>query len=85
MATRTEMEIEALSPECRDFLFELLRDSVNWSGTPMVDLVDRKEKGFLTNLKKAGFLTTFRDEGIQWVEWTEKTKEYASENEINLG
>lgn len=49
-----------------DLLVKLARDAGNWSGTPMLDIT-KEERGNLTQLKQEKLLTTFKDEGIEWV------------------
>lgn len=56
----------SITPASLKLLTGFVNDAPNWSGSPMVD-VTPAEKGNLTQLKKAGFLHTFRDEGIDWV------------------
>ena len=49
------------------------KDAANWNGTPLVggNVGGTKEdRGNLTQLKQAGLLETFRDDGHLWVEFT---------------
>jgi len=62
---------------------KLAMDAGNWSGTPLLDIT-ASERGNLTNLKKAGLLTTFREEGCDWVSFTELGREYAAANHIEI-
>lgn len=57
----------------------LVADAPNWSGEPMVDLTPAR-RGNLTQLKKAGFLTTFVDNGIAFCQFTEAGRAYAKAN-----
>lgn len=61
-------------------------DAGNWSGTPLLGEggnVDhsKEARGNLTQLKRAGLVTTFRYEGCMWVQPTEAGKVYA----VDLG
>lgn len=50
------------------------RDAANWSGTPLVGGNvggSKEERGNLTQLKRAGLITTFRDEGETWISFTD--------------
>ena len=52
-----------------------LLDAPNWSGTPLVGGNvggSKEERGNLTQLKRAGLITTFRDEDETWINFTEK-------------
>ena len=51
-------------------------DACNWNGTPMLEIT-KEQRGNLTQLKKAGLLTTFRSDGIDWVDFTEAGIELA--------
>lgn len=62
----------------------LAADASNWGGTPMVDLNSAADKGNLTDLKRKGLLTTFRDEGSDWVRFTDAGKAFALEHGITL-
>ncbi len=60
-------------------------DAGNWSGNPLVGGNvggSKEDRGNLTQLKRAGLLTTFKDEGCNWIEFTELGKQYAAENGI---
>ena len=46
------------------------RDAANWRGNSLVG-GSKKERGNLTQLKRAGLITTFRDNGYDWVQFTE--------------
>ena len=58
-------------------------DAGNWNGMPLLD-VSAAERGNLTDLKKNGLLTTFRDEGCDWVQFTEAGKAFALQNNIQI-
>jgi hypothetical protein len=52
-------------------------DAENWNGTPLLDITNA-QRGNLTDLKKNGLLETFKDEGCDWVYFTDKGKEFAA-------
>ena len=61
------------------------RDAGNWSGQPLVggNVGGTKEqRGNLTQLKRAGLITTFRDEGCDWIQFTDAGKAFAAEHGI---
>ena len=63
------------------------KDAGNWSGTPMIGGNvggSKEERGNLTQLKKAGLIETFRDEGCDWVIFTEDGKKFAAQNGVDL-
>lgn len=44
----------------------------NWSGTPpCYDHITKETRGNLTQLKRAGLVTTFRSDGEEWIAFTE--------------
>jgi hypothetical protein len=56
------------------------KDAGNWSGTPLVGGNvggSKADVGNLTDLKKKGLITTFRDEGCDWITFTPAGREYA--------
>ncbi len=63
------------------------RDAVNWNGSPLVGGNvggSKEDRGNLTQLKRAGLITT-ENNGIDlWVEFTERGREYAAEIGIDL-
>ena len=71
-----------LSPEAKALFIAFAEDSFNWNGESLVNgnvVVDEAGKGYLTDLKKKGLLTTFRDEGLSWVCFTDEGKRYSCE------
>jgi hypothetical protein len=57
------------------------KDAGNWNGMPLVggNVGGKKEdRGNLTDLKKKGLLTTFRDEGCDWISFTDLGVEFAA-------
>ena len=61
----------------------LANDADNWNGQPLLDIT-AAQRGNLTQLKQAGLLTTFRDEGCDWVDFTAAGKAFAAERGITL-
>jgi hypothetical protein len=65
----------------RELFAELAADAGNWGGTPLLDGnvgTDRHTRGNLTQLKKAGLISTFTDEDRNtFVEFTHAGAEYA--------
>lgn len=63
------------------------RDAGNWSGTPLVGGNvggGKEERGNLTQLKRAGLITTFRDGGDTWVDFTPRGIAAAAEHGVDL-
>ena len=55
-------------------------DAANWNGNPLVGGNvggSKEERGNLTQLKKAGLVETFTDEGCTWLSFTAEGNEYA--------
>lgn len=60
-------------------------DAGNWSGNPLVGGNvggSKEDRGNLTQLKKAGLITTWVDEGQTWIDFTDEGKALAKENGI---
>lgn len=64
-----------------DLFVAYAEDADNWSGMPLVGGNvggSKEERGNLTQLKKAGLITTFVDEGCTWIIFTDMGVEYAA-------
>jgi hypothetical protein len=75
MTTSTATE---MTPATAKLFKELCEDACNWAGFPMID-VNASTRGNLTDLKKMGLITTFKDDGILWADFTEAGKAKAKE------
>jgi hypothetical protein len=63
------------------------KDAGNWGGSPLVGGNvggSKEERGNLTQLKRAGLLTTFNDDGDTWIDFTEEGKALAAEHGVVL-
>jgi len=60
----------------------LVGDAGNWSGTPIVE-VTPAQRGNLTDLKKAGLLTTHSDRGCVFAYFTAKGVELAKSLDLD--
>lgn len=70
-----------------ELFMDLAKDAPNWSGTPLLGgnvEITKEERGNLTQLKRAGLLTTRLDEGNVWVYFTAAGEAYAAENGVDL-
>lgn len=74
---------EPLTSASVDLFLKLANDADNWNGTPLLD-IDKKERGNLSQLKKQGLLTTFIEEGNNWVFFTKLGVEFATHFDIEL-
>lgn len=71
----------SISEGARNLFTEYWKDRGNWNGTPCVggNVEHTKiENGYLTVLKKHSLLTTFVDERIVWIEFTQSGADYAA-------
>ena len=62
-------------------------DAANWNGNPLVGGNvggSKEERGNLTQLKQAGLIETWTDEGATWIHFTAAGKAYANEHGIEL-
>lgn len=63
------------------------QDALNWSGTPMVGGNvggSKADAGNLTQLKVAGLVETWTDEGCTWLHFTDAGKAYAASLGIEI-
>lgn len=77
------MSTTAITTASLALFLELAEDARNWSGSPLVD-VGPAERGNLTQLKRAGLLTTVTDAGCAFACFTETGKAFAAERGIDL-
>ena len=74
------MTTATITPASEALFEELANDAVNWGGEVLINgnvLVDKAREGNLTHLKKLGLITTFVDEGLSWVQFTERGRGWA--------
>lgn len=45
------------------------REAGHWNGTPLLD-ISKEERGNLTQLKTEGLVSTFKDEGCEWIRFS---------------
>lgn len=63
------------------------RDAVEWDGTPLLGGNvggSKEDRGNLTQLKRAGLITTFKDDGLDWVQFTEAGKALAASHGVKI-
>jgi hypothetical protein len=63
------------------------RDAGNWNGMPLVGGNvggSKAERGNLTQLKKAGLITTEVDEGCTWIIFTAEGRQFAADMGIEI-
>lgn len=68
--------IDSLTPESRRLFLDLVKDSFEWSGVPLLDIT-REQRGNLTDLKRCGLIKTETDEGHTWCYFTTLGREAA--------
>ena len=69
-----------ITPASEALFRDLWEDAPNWSGQPLLGgnvEITKEERGNLTQLKRAGLLSTFLDEGNVWVSFTPEAETYA--------
>ena len=63
----------AITAESLQVFLAYAKDSGNWGGQPLVGGNvggSKEERGNLTQLKRAGYITTQVDEGCTWINFT---------------
>lgn len=76
-----------LTARSHELFMDAAQDAGNWGGLVPTDgniEFTKEDRGNLTQLKKAGLVTTFQDEGCSWIKFTESGKAYAAENGVDL-
>lgn len=76
-----------LTPASLALFLAYANDAGNWSGTPLIggNVGGKKEeRGNLTDLKRKGLITTFRDEGCDWLSFTEAGIAFAAEQGVTI-
>jgi hypothetical protein len=68
-----------LTQKTLDLFLRLAQDAPEWNGTPLLDITS-EERGNVTALKLNKLLTTFKDEGLLWVQFTDAGKALAKEH-----
>ena len=72
-----------LTPASLALFLRFAQQAPHWNGTPILDIT-AAERGNLTDLKKNGLIATFKDDGCDWVEFTEQGKQLAAQNGIEI-
>jgi hypothetical protein len=76
-----------LTEKSLELFLNYARDAGNWSGTPLVGGNvggTASDRGNLTQLKRAGLLTTSRFDGETWIHFTEAGVALAAAHGIEL-
>lgn len=79
--------MDVITETSKQVFLSYAKDACNWSGTPLVGGNvggSKEERGNLTQLKKAGLITTFHEEGCDWVAFTAAGKAYAAQHGVDL-
>jgi len=77
-----------MTPTTLSVFLSYAADAPNWSGTPLVGGNvggSKEERGNLTQLKKAGYIETWAEEGCTWLRFTDAGKVLAEAYGINIG
>lgn len=77
----------AITATSLELFLDYARDAGNWSGTPLVGGNvggSKEERGNLTQLKRAGLITTFRWDGEVWIDFTDAGKALAAEHGVTV-
>lgn len=73
------LALYGLTAESYNLLVSLVKDAPNWEGQPLVDIT-KEQRGNLSDLKRRGILTTFKDEGCMFAIFTEIGIAFAADN-----
>jgi hypothetical protein len=81
------MQTPEITDRSKELFIAFAKDAADWGGTPLVGGNvggSKEDRGNLTQLKKAGLLTTFGWEGDIWVKFTDTGIEYAKQNGVDI-
>jgi len=76
-----------LSPASLALFLEYAKDAENWNGQPLVGgnvATTPQDKGYLTQLKTAGLISTFKEDDCVWLDFTEAGKALALQHNIAI-
>lgn len=76
-----------LTEKSLELFLAYARDADNWSGNPWLDgnvTLTKSDRGNLTQLKRAGLLTTESDAGDEYIVFTEAAVALAAEHGVTL-
>jgi len=76
-----------LTQNCKDLFLAYAEDAGNWNGMPLVGGNvggSKADAGALVHLKKQGLLTTSVSDGLSWISFTDKGREFALENGVTI-
>lgn len=78
-----------ITDRSKALLLELAKDAGNWSGQPMISpganvATTKEDRGNITQLKRAGLITTFVDRNDTFVQFTPEGKGYLLNEGIDL-
>lgn len=68
-----------LTPASFALFIHFAKDAHNWNGEPLVDIT-KEQRGNLSQLKKNKLLRTFKDEGCDFVIFTDEGRELAAQH-----
>jgi len=87
LAAKTTQPSTKITENSLKLFLAYAKDAGNWSGYPMVGGNvggSKEDRGNLTQLKRAGLITTWTDEGLTWMGFTDSGKALATEHGISL-
>lgn len=79
---RINLSVEALA-----LFIDLANDAPNWGGIPPLGCnitTNQQTNGYVTALKKAKLIKTYKDEGETWVLWTDAGRALAEQHGIKV-
>ncbi len=77
------MNKEVLTPSSQHLFTAIVGAAGNWSGTPpCYELINSQTRGNLTQLKRAGLVTTFRSDCEEWISITPAGKAKAKAEQL---
>jgi len=81
--TNRRIEMTNITARSLEVFLALAAEANDWNGQPLFD-GSKEDRGNLTQLKQAGLLTTFSEEGNLWVDFTDAGIALAAENGITI-
>jgi hypothetical protein len=76
-----------LTPRSLEIFLAYAKDACNWSGTPCLGAnvpFSKEDRGNLTQLKRAGLVTTEKSDGLEWMTFTLEGRKLAAKHGVEI-
>jgi hypothetical protein len=81
------LNMNSITETSLNLFLEYAKDAANWNGMPLVGGNvggTKEERGNLTQLKKAGLITTIKEDDFVFIKFTDEGKKLALQHDIEI-